>query len=884
MPFQDGVYYPYSSDTQGNHSSAGIPSLLNSPLSQYSARGHPAPGMAPSSATPTILPFRFRQRRESVDWRRIHAVDIDMVISQLDVDVLQEHISTVTFCSLDGERCQRCQSPVDRALIKILQLAQLTVEWLLHCQEFLTLNLQAAEERLANANMQQEQLVAQLKKQEESMKAMTTELKNRKKIIRNQQTLFAPQLTNSQKCAFCEKTFLNPTFLQSHMQRRHPDENDIQLQSNSEEKSQIQALKLEMNTLKEQIAQQQQMLEAKTTENQKLQRHIEENELQMRENEKKSQMESLKLELKNLKDMLQQHHIRQARTAEDEKQQSKDKNLLQELEHFKALEVVQIQAIQKLEQQQKQQDKKWESRLGKIKTLHDSEKNELQTELNRLHLAMSEHQEHSLGQLQEMHRRLQEKEKIIQTQKEQIHNIPSNPSNKVVKVPVLAHTPTPEPKAKKVVLDLTSIPEKRPVEKKPQPVSDKKHTMPIKRNPNKKEIRRHLEHLLMKELESLGVTQDQRKLKTKDLRSILDNRRMKQQIFAREMPDFWQHRDSISTSVDQKLGLQGNSRNPEHQSPGRSRHSVQLLQSRPRSSSLPSRSTQGICEGVARQAKTPQPAPRVRATTQPKTSTPSQKASLRDIPLKTPPFSSLENSEDEDGDMEEDEPLQLNWGKMQARMNKEEGVQISAIKSNMIQARPAPARLLPSNKQFVGGVTKTAITKLDDDDDDDEEEEVSDVSELQEIDPRRLQNFQDQNGNVEKSNFAKDNKISDLAMKIERQLANKVSKKPAGGVNILPERKDEVQEFVSSDLEESSEDADSFLEEKKGKLKAPHNSGAAIRSLDSASTSVWDTSTGRDTSPGKDPRLGLTEGGTGSTLKSSLCYLSDICDSEDLNN
>uniref|UniRef100_A0A3Q2Z000 C2H2-type domain-containing protein n=1 Tax=Hippocampus comes TaxID=109280 RepID=A0A3Q2Z000_HIPCM len=260
-PFQDGVYYPYGSDTQGNHSSAGIPSLLNSPLSQHSVKIHSAPGMAPSGAPPTILPFRFRQRRESVDWRRIHAVDIDLVISQLDVDVLQEHISTVTFCSLDGEQCQRCQSPVDRALIKILQLAQLTVEWLLHCQECLTLNLQAAEERLASTNMQQEQLLAQLKKQEESMTAMTAELKNRRKIIRKQQTLFAPQITNSQKCTFCKKKFLTTSFLQSHMQRRHPDENDIQ-------------------------------------------------------SEKKSQIESLKLEIKNLKDLIQHQHIIQARSAE----------------------------------------------------------------------------------------------------------------------------------------------------------------------------------------------------------------------------------------------------------------------------------------------------------------------------------------------------------------------------------------------------------------------------------------------------------------------------------------------------------------------------------------------------------------------------------------
>lgn len=51
----------------------------------------------------------------------------------------------------------------------------------------------------------------------------------------------------------------------------------------------------------------------------------------------------------------------------------------------------------------------------------------------------------------------------------------------------------------------------------------------------------------------------------------------------------------------------------------------------------------------------------------------------------------------------------------------------------------------------VGGVTKAAVTKMDSD----EEEEWSDVSELQEIDPRQLQSHKDQNGNVDKRNFGK---------------------------------------------------------------------------------------------------------------------------------
>ncbi|XP_061657833.1 cilium assembly protein DZIP1 isoform X4 [Syngnathoides biaculeatus] len=881
MPFQDGAYYPYSSDTQGNHSSAGIPSLLNSPLSQRSVKVQSALGMVPSGAPPTILPFRFRQRRESVDWRRIHAVDIDLVISQLDVDILQEHISTVTFCSLDGERCQRCQSPVDRALIKILQLAQLTVEWLLHCQECLTLNLQAVEERLASSNMQQEQLLAQLKKQEESMMAMTAELKNRRKIIRKQQTLFAPQITNSQKCAFCKKKFLTASFLQSHMQRRHPDENDIQLLSNGEEKSQIQALKFEVNSLKEHTVQQQQTLEAKTAENQKLQRLLEESELQVRESEKKSQIESLKLEIKNLKDLIQHQYIIQARPAEEEKHQSKDKELLKELDHFKEVEMVQIQAIQKLEHQQKQQDKKWETRLGKITALHESEKNDLQKELSRLQLAVLEHQEHSKRQLQEMRRKLQEKEQTIQDQREQIQNRFSSPPTKVLKVPVLVSAPAPEPKTKKVVLDLTSIPEKRPVEKKSEPVPEKKLRVSVRRNPNKAEIKRNLEQLVMTKLESLGVKPDQRKLKTKELRSVLATLNTKRQSLAKQLPDYWHHRLDITNTLEQKLSLKR--KYGTLQSAEKSRHCIQVLQTRQRSSSLPARASQGISEAVARQAKTPQPAPRVKTTIQPKTSTPTHKVGQREHTPKTPSFSSFVDSEEEDTDKEDNEPPQHQWGKTsQAKINMEEAVQISARKSNMIQARPALTGISSSKSQLAGGVITTAVMQLENDDnDEDDDDELSDVSELQEIDSRQLQRVKDQNGHIEMSNFGK---VSDLARKIERQILNKPSKKPIGGVSILPESKDEVREFLSSDLEESSEDGNSSFEDRQQKLNGPHNSGTTMKSHDSVSTSVWDSSTGKDSSIGKASRSGLTEAGTGSTLKSSLCYLSDICDSEDLNN
>ncbi|XP_039998510.1 zinc finger protein Dzip1 isoform X3 [Xiphias gladius] len=917
MPFHDGVYYPYISDTQGTHSSAGIPSLLNSPLSQQSANGRsvPAPGMTPSSGASTVLPFKFRPRRESVDWRRINAVDIDLVVSQLDVDTLQEHISTVTFCGLDGERCQRCQSPVDPALVKLLRLAQLTVEWLLHCQEFLTLNLRAAEERLGAAGREREQLLAHQSKQEEKVKALTAELKQRKKVIRTQQSLLAPRIISSHKCPHCDKSFLNSSFLQNHMQRRHPDEYENHLRSDSEKKSQIESLKLEIGNLKEQIVQQQQTLQAKTAQ-EKEQQSMHKDLLRELDRFKAEEMARMDRKIEDSRDGMRRemeflytrniqalNEANQNQTAKHEKSASPVHSQPErDLDIYKEM---QIQAIQKLEHQLKKQDKKWESRLQEIKTQHESEKNQLLNELTRMQSSVSEHQEQSQRLQQEMGRRLQEKEQTIKAQREQIRNISSNPPTKVVEVPVIVSAPEPDPKPKRVVLeepvfalkldpiqelseeekDSSSISERRPVEKKPELVPEKKHRVTasaLKRNPNiKKEMRPELEQAVSKKLENLGVKPDQSGLKNKKLTSILAKVHSKRESIAKGMPDYWRHREEIAGTVEQKLGSQRRGSDPASESQARSRQSVQGLQSRPRSSSLPSRATQVMSGPAVKQPKTPQPAPRTKGTTQPKTSTPNTKASLRTFTTKTPPFSSDEESEEEDTEMEEEQPHNHQRGKSpQPRLNQASPVQFRASKASPVQARQAAARLpFASNPQqswgSVGVVTKTAVTKMESDDD---EDEWSEVSELQEIDPRQLQGYKDQNGNVDKKNFGKENKINVLARIMEKQFAERAVKKPAGGVSVLPERKDEVQELTYTDLEESSEWVVSSLEDRQEMSKPAQGSGPLRKSLDSPSTSVWGTSTG------KGPKSGLTEAGTGSTLKSSLCSLSDISDSEDISN
>ncbi|XP_068446652.1 cilium assembly protein DZIP1 [Clinocottus analis] len=889
MPFHEGEYYAFTGDTQGTHSSAGIPTLMNSPLSQRGMT--PLSNMTPSSGA-AFQPFHFRPRRERVNWRRISAVDIDLVVSQMDLDVLQEHINGVTFCSLDGELCQRCQSPVDPTLIKLLKLAQLTVEWLLHCQGTLTHSLHTLEERLTAAGREREQLLAQQKKQEEraeaagrehqqllaqqkeKVKMMTAELKQRTKMITTQQLMLIPQIGSGQKCPHCDKSFLNPSFLQSHMQRRHPDEYNIEC---AEKNSQFERLKSENSNLKEQVVQQKLDLEAKIA-SEKDQDRL--NVVEMARMDQKIEDMRREMEVITTRHIQALNEANQNQTAKQEKAASPIPQPERDLDNSKELQ------IQKMENQQKKREKKWASRLQEMEDQRKAEKNQLLNELSRLQSSVSEHQESSQRLQQEMDRRqqemdrrqqeldrkLQKRDQTIKAQREQMEREErdwsdrslqypenkiqdlaamtekkskvrnSNPPIRVVQAPVMVSAPAPEPRPKRVVLDLSSFSGRRPAERKPKPA----------RNPGiSKEIRRALEQTVVEKLENLGVKSSG--VKDKEFCSISAKL---QKSSAKAMPDYERQREEITSIVERKLAeRRGNQSAPNSQT--RARPLGQVLQIRPRSSSLPSRVTQVVSRPAAKQPKTPQPAPRARTTAQPKTSTPK-------IPQRTFTSNSAEKSRnEEDSDVERKRRHQ--------KHQRAKSPQPRASKASPVQSRQAQARhTFASNPQQARGAAKTAFAKMESDD-----EEWSEVSELQEIDPKHLQSFKDQNGNVDKITFGKENKIQDLTHKIEKKFAERAVKKPAGGVSVLPERKDEVQELTYEDLEESSAWTVSS-EDRQETAKPAQGSGPARKSLDSPSTSAWGTSTG------KGVKSGLTDAGTGSTLKSSLCSLSDISDSEDI--
>lgn len=212
MPFQKHVYYPLANSPEGPDASA--------------IGAAPMAFVPPSAASGPLPFFQFRPRLESVDWRRLSAIDVDKVAGAVDVLTLQENIMNITFCKLEDEKCPHCQSGVDPVLLKLIRLAQLTIEYLMHSQEFLTSQLNLVEERLRLSLLDYEQSKQLLTKQAGEIKLLKEECKRRKKMLSTQQLMIEAKASYYQ-CHFCDKAFMNQAFLQSHIQRRHTEDSHL---------------------------------------------------------------------------------------------------------------------------------------------------------------------------------------------------------------------------------------------------------------------------------------------------------------------------------------------------------------------------------------------------------------------------------------------------------------------------------------------------------------------------------------------------------------------------------------------------------------------------------------------------------------------------------
>nr|XP_023648890.1 zinc finger protein DZIP1 isoform X1 [Paramormyrops kingsleyae]XP_023648891.1 zinc finger protein DZIP1 isoform X1 [Paramormyrops kingsleyae] len=845
MPFFNNVYYPLQSETPGTQSSVGMSSLLNSPQSQPSSGQQCR--VSATLGPPAMPVFKFRLRRESVDWRRISAIDVERVASELDFHTLQEQISNITFCNVEHERCPHCQGPMDPVLLKLFRLAQLTLEYLLHSQEYLTLSLQAAEDRLQASGLERDQLQRQLQKRAEDMKSMKEELKQRKKIISSQQSMINAGMGSFHKCQHCDKAFMNYSFLQSHMQRRHPEEYDIKLLSENQKKVQSLKLQEEINKLREQLTLTRSQLETQQTyitkaSQEQSQRSKEEEMLKIlerwKEEEKerqKAQMEEMRLMfLKEAKELSAKNTFLQSQVSEMEESSQKMRVNILALQEEK----VQLtgtfgekhqQDIQKLHQQLKKQEDRWTSRMQKLQDSHEKEKNQLLGDVHRLRHSASSEEDRNRKRMEELDWKLQEQRELIMSQREQMKKLTALPPTRAAEQTVVSSVPEPKPKSQAhdqsaSVRKLDPIEELSEEDKDSSSVSEKKAELTrqssisiLRKNPNiKKELRPILEQTLAEKLEALGIQAEANRLSNGELKNALAKVSFEREKREGRFPECRKVREDVFRS----LSLRVKERETEGDSAPELRtwakQPVEESQMRARSSSLPSGVTQVVSKTAPRLHAAPLPAPRGKMGTLIKTST-----------LRTPPFSSDEDSEE---DEEEEEPPQR-------RLQGPRPAVISV--SGPLAAHVPPAG---SDTDWTEG------------------------SDMEEIDPQRLQSYKQPTGREEKA--TKSHMVKDLTKDLEKKLADREVKKPLGGVNVLPDKSNIVQELKSSKTDEDDDD-DWDISSLEDKSPAPKLQDIPVKkSFDSSNTSIWGSSLGKT-------HKGQNDVDTPSTMKSSIVTVSD---------
>ncbi|XP_043928926.1 zinc finger protein DZIP1 isoform X2 [Protopterus annectens] len=811
---------------------------------------HPPPDTAAPLNSLRIPPFKFLPRTECVDWRRISSIDVNKVAVELDFVTLQDVIPSVAFCSVENEKCPYCKNPVDSVLLKLFTLSQLTIEYLLHSQEYLTATLQALQEKLQASELDKDQIRNEMKKSSEEIISLKEECKHRKKMIRNLQTLLNQAgASNYHKCQFCDKAFMNYSFLQNHIERRHVEDTIVEKRKASQAytfQEEITKLEEQLHATRCQLQAERESYASRLAQEQELMKQFEKWKAEDKEN--------LCGEMGKMKEMF----TKELKALSSQNAKLENELLLVKSDIFRKSNLGTLRDVEIPEKEEERrtlrhdnqslrdllqnQEKEWTSRIESVIKHHENEKSEMQTELSTMKSLVKKEQQKDnalyVKQINQLYHRIQE-------QDEQIKRLSSRSPEKIkehtVFVPrmvstvseLIAYEPERSAAPLEPVQELSQEdqgPQRsacvmEPVEKlsevdkepfktvKRENISKQLLKQALKKNPSlTKDLRPVLEQTLVEKLESIGIRPDIRGISKNHLNDVLTTIRSQRKEKAKKTPEIQQIWSQLSHKIETKVREQST---PTAVIPVCSASKLKGIQNKTRS------------EGSGQQKV----APRSEVTDQPKSSVPPTKPNC--IPshkaTETQPFSSEDES---------DEP-------------KKEFIQPNVIRSKALVAK---------NSSVVATHTFSDCT------------EESDVEVL---DLKLL----------ETSQANKVPLLKTLSDKPEERHPIQVFQKSftINSEKQAPSKKDTVKEQKCFETDDDSDWDMSYIED--NKLLEAETKKGACGLLGSVEPNTLMTSKAWG-SPGKLIRAGKTdgfhEGDTTSTLKSSLVSVTDWSDSDDI--
>ncbi|XP_017676594.1 PREDICTED: zinc finger protein DZIP1 isoform X2 [Lepidothrix coronata] len=801
------------------------------------------PPAAGTGAAPAAFPaFQFRARHEAPDWRRLSAVDVERVSREGDVAALQVHLEHVTFCSAERERCPHCQGPADPLLLKLLRLAQLCTEYLLHSQEYLSAQLGSLEEALREAQAQRDQLGKEVAQRLQEIQGLKEECRRRKKMISTQQMMLEAR-ANYHQCQFCEKAFMTYSFLQSHIQRRHPGESEIEQKrkANTEKlQDEIEKLKEQLKLTKSQLESEQQADIVRLSKECEQQKSKEEEILQSFHKWKEEERERLAHEIekmkemfmKELKELYSKNSTLENQLLELQKsnmQQKSNLGTLKDSHDFAEEKPQSPQDHHKVVKLLGEQERKWTSRMQALHHDHETEKSLLLSQIETLKSSaredLNKNNTFYKRKIEELEQRLQQQNDLVITQKKQIKELStrSAPSIKTYDVNTTVER-LEEPKPSLPV----NMHETEKSDCKPRR-SNYYLINALKTDPSlTKELRVVLEQALEEKLESLGIKAGVRGIPNDRLNKVLRAIEYARECKEKQQPAMHRIREHLERQVSFRVEEKSSSSNRPVsclQSPWEDKQKFSQLGTS--SPATPQKTVKRSSPAVR--------TPGQRTVITEYTSTPKSRkilgsgVSTKTPSITTPPFSSEEEADEDD-------------------------IKQSYVSPKMLQKQSKPTSSKAHAFQKVSG--------------------KNDVDGME-------KNETEETGTPSKT--LKETVIQKLTKQVGESLSNHGNKnKPAGGINVAQAfiKKEEVKEPKFTEADEDDWDISSIEEDILLMKDDRGQKALTVQKNESNAASVvhaWGLP--KKSVPKEE---GLHEADNTSTLKSSLVTVTDWSDSSDI--
>ncbi|NXW74845.1 DZIP1 protein, partial [Hirundo rustica] len=810
-----------------------------------------SPAAGPGAGPAAFPAFQFRRRHENPDWRRLSTVDVERVSREGDVAALQAHLEHVTFCSAERERCPHCQSPADPLLLKLLRMAQLSTEYLMHSQEYLSAQLGSLEEALRETQNQRDQLGKEVAQRLQEIQGLKEECRRRKKMISTQQMMLEAR-ANYHQCPFCEKAFMTYSFLQSHIQRRHSGESEIE----QKKKGNIEKLQDEIEKLKEQLQFTKSQLEFEQQANlarlskECEQKSKEEEILQAfhkwkdEEREKfTDQIEKVKdMFMKDLKELYSRNSTLENQLLEIQKsnmQQKSNLGTLKDSHEFPEEKPPRPQDHPEVVRHLEKQEKKWTSLIQAIRHDHETEKSVLQSQIESIKTSAREDLNRNntfyRTRIEKLEQRLQQQNEMITNQKKRVcfmkHSVSERTGQRntilafvfdISLITYLIFTQAPLVHMLEPIEELSE--EEKEIEKSDLKPGRSNHYLikALRSDPSlTKELRVVLEQALEEKLESLGVKAGVCGISSDHLNKILRAIERARECKEKQEPTIHGIREYLERQVGFRIEEKSSSSSrPDScvQRPGEEKHKFSPLR-------------------ISSFVTSPKPSavrpPGQRTIIPEHTSTPKKilgsGVSRKTSSITTPPFSSEEEADEEDTKQSYVTPDTLQ--------------KQSKPSSSVVRAFQKPPSKSDGDGQEENGIEETGTP----------------------------------------AKTAKGTVVQKLAKQVGESLSNHGSKnKPAGGINVAQAfmKKEEVKEPKLTEADDDDWDISSVEEDVLLMKDDRGQKGMTVQKNEPGGASVvhaWGLP--KKSAPKEE---GLHEADNTSTLKSSLVSVTDCSDSSDI--